>query len=132
MTLPARFWMPENPQGKPYVTTGPLAAPPYVECVRVDSLDGWRDIETSPKDDIDVLVGGDFSYVGGVVMAKHITDYPRPTFSDMDGDLYYPTHWMPLPPPPKQNKPHPFSEYGNYRENNPPVMSGPGDKDYSC
>lgn len=61
----------------------------------------WHPIETAPTDGTDVLIGGDFSYVGGVVMAKYITDYPRSTFSDMDGDLYYPTHWMPLPKPPE-------------------------------
>lgn len=37
-TLPDQFWMPRQTQGKPYVTTGALAAPPYVHCVQVDAI----------------------------------------------------------------------------------------------
>lgn len=37
-TLPDQFWMPRVTQGKPYVTTGALAAAPYVHCIQVDAI----------------------------------------------------------------------------------------------
>jgi len=61
----------------------------------------WQPIETAPRDGSDILIGGDFSYAGGVLMASCVDGYPHPTFSDMQGDFYNPTHWMPLPEPPK-------------------------------
>ena len=56
----------------------------------------WQDIKTAPKDGSDILIGGDHSYLGGVVMAS----WRNNRWLDMQGDYYRPTHWMPLPPAP--------------------------------
>ena len=57
-TLPDQFWMPRVTQGKPYVTTGPLAAPPYTHCVQVDAIkplafnaDAWDTLDAIHNDD---------------------------------------------------------------------------------
>ncbi len=65
----------------------------------------WQPIETSPKDGTDVLV-----YEPGYVVAilhwhtvktKTAASYPG-YWTDGDGlNWYKPTHWMPLPEPPK-------------------------------
>lgn len=56
---------------------------------------GWRPIETAPKD-IDVLLwNGD-----GVHIGKYITEYGKFYARDMLAPKSYPTHWQPLPKPP--------------------------------
>jgi len=93
MTLPNRFWMPENPKGRPYVTQGPLAAAPYVECVRVDSLPGWQPIETAPKvPDADVFI---MARDGRAHVCFYFTD--GDCFVDDYGNEIDATHWMEVP-----------------------------------
>ena len=64
--------------------------------------DGWQPIETAPKSGRDILIGGDFSFAGGVVQAHW--GWPHggkiSKWVDMDGDTYNPTHWMHLPAAP--------------------------------
>ena len=121
MTIPNRFWMPENSKDKPYVTQGPLAAAPYVECVRVDSLPGWQPIDRCFKKS-PVLVWDDYWLMRiaqwDIVNSEWVIDMPC---VDDHRQPISPTHWMPLPDPPKQAEEQPFSEYGNYGEKNPPV-----------
>lgn len=57
-TLPQAFWMPRTTQGKPYVTTGALAAPPYVQCIQADAIkppafkpDTWDELDAIHSDD---------------------------------------------------------------------------------
>lgn len=54
----------------------------------------WRDIETAPKDGTRVLV-----FDGVVVIARFWGGAFR--VGDLPGSDCYPTHWMPLPPPPE-------------------------------
>jgi hypothetical protein len=64
----------------------------------------WQPIETAPKDGRDVLIGGDYSYLNGVLMASWGTGSGQiPGWTDMEGDTYSPTHWMPLPLPPRDS-----------------------------
>ena len=57
-TLPEVFWMPRTTQGKPYVTTGALAAPPYVQCIQASAIkppafnpDAWDELDAIHSDD---------------------------------------------------------------------------------
>jgi hypothetical protein len=62
----------------------------------------WLPIETAPKDGRDILIGGDWSYVTGVLMASWGEyDGQVAGWVDMMGDGYAPTHWMPLPGAPE-------------------------------
>ena len=58
---------------------------------------GWRDIATAPTDGGEVLVYVGKSYVGGCVVAVKDTNGD---WLDWDGDVWEPTHWMPLPAAP--------------------------------
>ena len=72
-------------------------------------MSNWQPIETAPKDGTCILVGNRY----GTWVAKHMPVYPsgyRPSspwfcmmlnreYMYVLGDL--PTHWMPLPEPPK-------------------------------
>lgn len=61
----------------------------------------WQPIETAPKDGTSVLVVGAYGYV---LMArwKEMTRVPSRWESYGLGAIRFePTHWMPLPEPPK-------------------------------
>jgi hypothetical protein len=61
----------------------------------------WQPIETAPKDGTDILVWM-FGNSMAVVFYDDNLDHPWHT---MDGPAYHkeaPTHWMPVPEPPKQ------------------------------
>jgi hypothetical protein len=60
-------------------------------------VERWRDIETAPTDGGEVLVYVGKSYVGGCVVA--VKD-ANGDWLDWDGDVWEPTHWMPLPAAP--------------------------------
>jgi len=60
-------------------------------------LQGWQPIETAPTDGGEVLVYVGKSYVGGCVVAVKDTNGD---WLDWDGDVWEPTHWMPLPDAP--------------------------------
>ena len=60
-------------------------------------VERWRDIETAPTDGGEVLVYVGKSYVGGCVVAVKDTNGD---WLDWDGDVWEPTHWMPLPAAP--------------------------------
>ena len=60
-------------------------------------VQGWQPIETAPTDGGEVLVYVGKSYVGGCVVAVKDTNGD---WLDWDGDVWEPTHWMPLPAAP--------------------------------
>jgi hypothetical protein len=81
----------------------------YAECERVRETNGWQPIETAPKDRTPVLIAG-----GTVMWLLHPYPDDMPlrvvALAYRDGDewddgdgayTYKPTHWMPLPAPPK-------------------------------
>lgn len=89
------------------VTTDQAEA--YAEA-RVREVQRWQPIETAPKDGTAILLSNE----RGAWMAKYDPVYPsgyrpeNPWFSLMlnhdhmrKGKPYAPTHWMPLPTPPK-------------------------------
>lgn len=68
----------------------------------------WQPIETAPRDG---------TWIFGYWPTMSITEYPRVIFADdhsehdiwfmpdnLDFGCVYPTHWMPLPPPPERIK----------------------------
>jgi hypothetical protein len=73
----------------------------------------WRPIETAPKDGTEIILGGmDF---GPPVRTGHwgATSYDRSIKGYRRGWTAHglpcgldPTHWMPLPAPPKREKPN--------------------------
>lgn len=72
----------------------------------------WMPIETAPQDGTDVLVGYDHASAWIVHIAwyeqKSLTwwSYVRNSITQESlEDDYQPTHWMPLPAPPSQEKP---------------------------
>jgi hypothetical protein len=64
----------------------------------------WQDISTAPRDDISILIGiGDEIAIGWLCPDNH----PRlpPGYVWVGEDPWFrnnPTHWMPLPAPPKE------------------------------
>lgn len=73
-----------------------------IEHLTTPKQDGWRDIESAPKDGTLVLLPHK-QY--GVVTAKH-WDSPKDALQEWlmperEIIMYAPTHWMPLPTPPK-------------------------------
>lgn len=81
---------------------------------------GWQKIETAPKDGTRILVYGGTYYSDGGGSAMSYDDYPLVEVREArwyrddwclgfgngyDVELWgKPTHWMPLPPPPSQEK----------------------------
>lgn len=81
--------------------------------VTITEGDGWRPIETAPKDGTPMLLGayGHNSWVGYWCGDKTDTRTGMTAWVDGSRDrdelLYtidWPTHWMPLPAPPKARK----------------------------
>lgn len=73
----------------------------------------WQSIETAPKDGTEILlhcINEDGANEGCVVSKFFQGEWVtfaalRLNCDDSDpGDSLYPTHWMPLPPPPEDNK----------------------------
>ncbi len=63
----------------------------------------WQPIETAPKDWTHVLVADGNRLIGEVYYQRHVGEWVYANMSaDDDGALVGdPTHWMPLPEPPK-------------------------------
>lgn len=57
----------------------------------------WKDIETAPRDGTPILAAdkGTYAYVAEWISANRV-------WIGADGMYWEPTHWMPLPEPPKQ------------------------------
>lgn len=77
----------------------------------------WQPIETAPKDGTDFLAWGgqyeDFdSHIHALVWVPYNDirvvswshDSNPPCFMGDDCNAHLPTHWMPLPQPPKENE----------------------------
>lgn len=64
------------------------------------NMSEWQPIETAPKDGRDVLIVSD-AYRDRVLVARWYKYNGKEGFRDWDADLHLPTHWMPLPEPPK-------------------------------
>ena len=69
-------------------------------------LPQWQPIETAPKDATEILVWADGR--GCAVVTWMVEGYAGPTWQlthtgsyAEDSEVYWPTHWMPLPEPPK-------------------------------
>jgi hypothetical protein len=82
------------------------AAPPPPS--QADDADGWRPIETAPKDGTRILVWRE-AVVPGAPYCD-VTAWPKnwtglwPTAYMHYADGHEPTHWQPLPPLPPQPK----------------------------
>ena len=59
---------------------------------------GWRPIETAPKTG-DILLWTGFIHIG-----KYYEEYDCFYAYDIAPPLCYPTHWQPLPKPPKEKE----------------------------
>ena len=65
----------------------------------------WKPIETAPKDDADILVGGWIAPEDGKAprwicqISSYLDTGWRRSFRHRNGPTWA-THWMPLPPPP--------------------------------
>jgi len=60
----------------------------------------WRPIETAPRDGTPVLVGINDAGTRVVLVRWQMDDWRYP-FTIRRLKAYTPTHWMPLPAPPK-------------------------------
>jgi hypothetical protein len=69
-------------------------------------MNEWQPIETAPKDTLLILYLKD----EGVIIGEGWHTYDEPPYGEPSKDLYWwveqrgrvhPTHWMPLPEPPK-------------------------------
>jgi len=63
----------------------------------------WQPIETAPKDGTSILIATNAD-ADGVVIARWFKYNGLAAFRDGDADPHSPTHWMPLPNPPKEEK----------------------------
>jgi hypothetical protein len=64
----------------------------------------WQPIETAPKDGTEVLLFYETDMAVGLFHFRRklwVLGYP---IEIEDGDIIFPTHWMPLPEPPAQEK----------------------------
>lgn len=61
----------------------------------------WQDISTAPKDELIFAVDRKRGYASLVISDG--AEWEALTFEgSRTGTGFYPTHWMPLPPPPAQ------------------------------
>lgn len=68
----------------------------------MSDTNGWRPIETSPKDGEDFLAYSDATGKYGVAYwVTYFTKELTLVCNDSLGEWFNPTHWMPLPEPPK-------------------------------
>lgn len=72
---------------------------PEAEYIRADLVPDWKPIETAPKDGSEILGYVGSGYVGGAIVLHALND--GDTWHDWDAYAWEPTHWMPLPKPPK-------------------------------
>lgn len=64
----------------------------------------WMPIETAPKDGTSILI---FEPCSNRCLYNriYVVHYSDKSWAESDGEMYsvfYPTHWMPLPNPPKE------------------------------
>jgi hypothetical protein len=85
-----------------------VAARTALESRLRELLPGWRPIESAPKEGQRVLLTGK-GYQGTEWVCEGWHDAHRGSWweanvddSDTHGMAIYPTHWQPLPPPPKE------------------------------
>lgn len=71
----------------------------------------WQPIETSPKDGTKILLYGKYGWMiyekskvtKTGILVGYFDDEQWVTVTDNPyEDIMHPTHWMPLPPPPKE------------------------------
>lgn len=62
-----------------------------------DLVPKWRPIETTPKDGTELLLFDGFMYLGSYAWTAENGD----VLFQGSGPAFKPTHWMPLPAPPK-------------------------------
>lgn len=57
----------------------------------------WQPIETAPRDGTQILA----FWISGNIYGAVSWDNGLRSWIELHEDVYDPTHWMPLPPPPK-------------------------------
>ena len=84
----------------------------------------WQPIETAPRDGTGFLYYQKLPFgqkwIGSAVYHEGEFVHVQWNGDECDWTTINPTHWMPLPAPPKAD-PECFDEYGHYGENNGPV-----------
>lgn len=60
----------------------------------------WQPIETAPKDGTNILVYSES--IGRMIAWYKFNNYPFGDWFNLRFDIISPTHWMPLPEPPKE------------------------------
>lgn len=61
----------------------------------------WQPIETAPKDGTNILVYSES--IGRMIAWYKFNNYPFGDWVNLRFDIISPTHWMPLPEPPKED-----------------------------
>jgi hypothetical protein len=90
----------------------PEAARQVAECIitaqrgeQVGPVAEWLPIETAPKDGTWILAIIDGEYQPGIRYAPSVSRFTNGSWDyenyEDTGEEWYPTHWMPLPAPPK-------------------------------
>ena len=96
--MPNEIWVDENNSILDRLDTPMEGDTKYI---RADLTPQWQPIETAPKDGVEIL-GFDSKN-----KTYHVTIYDGYSWHNPDNHYYsealgfYPTHWMPLPTPPK-------------------------------
>jgi len=61
----------------------------------------WQPIETAHKDGREIVAFVGPGYKGGALMLSfYLQHNGLGAWRDWDGDIWFPTHWVPLPDPP--------------------------------
>lgn len=66
----------------------------------------WQSIETAPKNRTEVLASvPNWPFLGAKNIRNELLTFREGAWRDRMSHKYYPTHWMPLPPPPTAEQP---------------------------
>jgi len=75
------------------------------DAIKESPADEWLPIETAPRDGTHILLVGDEDNPSTVVIGwQHAEDEVTPKCFDCSYGNWWPTHWMPLPPPPQPSR----------------------------
>lgn len=95
MNAPDRIWV--GPNGD-YWSNENIGYKLDIEYIRADLVPQWQPIETAPKHDLETLI----LYSSEGVQIGWFSAFHKCWLTTEDKDVWAePTHWMPLPTPPK-------------------------------